>query len=42
MGLFSKKEPAHDLHLQALEQEYQNFRRRTAQELEQAHTRAAR
>ena len=41
MGLFSKKE-APDRRLEALEAEYQNFRRRTAQELEAAHAKAAR
>lgn len=41
MGLFSKKE-APDLRYEALEAEYQNYRHRTARELEQAHAKAAR
>lgn len=41
MGLFSKKAPC-DQRFEALEAEYANFRRRTAQELDTAHARAAR
>lgn len=41
MGLFSKKEIP-DRRMEALEAEYQNYRRRTAQELDLAHDRAAR
>ena len=41
MGLFSKKEAA-DGRFRALELEYLNYRRRTAQELEAAHAKAAR
>lgn len=44
MGLFSKKQtvPAADDRWDALNAEYQNYRRRTVQELQQAETRAAR
>ena len=42
MGLFCKKEPARDARWEALNEEYQNYRRRTAQELEQAEARASR
>ena len=44
MGLFSKKQtaPAADDRWEALHAEYQNYRRRTAQELELAEARAAR
>jgi len=41
MGLFSKKEPAQDLRWEELNAEYQNYRRRTAQELEAAGALAA-
>ena len=41
MGLFRKKETV-DPRLSALQEEYQNYRRRTAQELDLAHLRAAR
>ena len=41
MGLFKKKE-APDRRYEALEAEYANFRRRTSQELDAAHIRAAR
>jgi len=40
MGLFSKKETP-DQRFMALEAEYLNYRRRTAQELETAHAKAA-
>ena len=44
MGLFSRKQeaPPADHRWDALNAEYQNYRRRTAQELEQAEDRAAR
>ena len=44
MGLFTKKQaaPAEDSRWEALNEEYRNYRRRTAQELEQAEQRAAR
>lgn len=42
MGLFMKKEPARDIRWEALNEEYQNYRRRTALELEQAGTKACR
>lgn len=42
MGLFFKNKPLPDAQLDALQQEYQNYRRRTAQELAQAEGRAAR
>jgi len=42
MGLFSKKEPAQDLRWEELNAEYQNYRRRTAQELQDESIRAAR
>lgn len=43
MGLFSKgKQPQSDARFDALQQEYQNYRRRTAQELAQADAQAVR
>ena len=42
MGLFFKKEPVQDDRMDALMQEYTNFRRRTARELEAAYEKAAR
>jgi len=42
MGLFSKKEASRDARWESLNEEYQNYRRRTAMELEQADSRAAR
>ena len=42
MGLFFRKEPAGDDRMDALMQEFTNYRRRTAQELEAAHEKAAR
>lgn len=44
MGLFQKKQvsPAADTRWEALNTEYQNYRRRTARELEQAGSQAAR
>lgn len=42
MGLFSKKEPAADLRWQELNNEYENYRRRTTQQLQQADANAAR
>ena len=42
MGLFCKKDAARDDRWERLNEEYQNYRRRTAMELEQADSRAAR
>ncbi len=42
MGLFFKKEPVRDDRIDALMQEFTNYRRRTSQELEAAHEKAAR
>ncbi len=41
MGLFAKKTPEPDQRFEALYAEYQNYRRRTSQELDQAGSRAA-
>jgi len=42
MGLFTKRQDAPDTRWEALQAEYQNYRRRTAQELERAGDLAAR
>ena len=42
MGLFTKKSVSRDDRWEQLNEEYQNYRRRTARELEQADSRAAR
>lgn len=42
MGLFFKKAPVEDDRMEALIQEYTNYRRRTSQELDAAHKKAAR